>query len=148
MQLNTDMMQAIDIQHLQKELAARYASLFMICYRRRDISGMHISLTAFTHVMHSLNLWPQKDHIMQQMQHFILLEGFPQEELAALQWLLNHYFEQSNSHDESLLLGWYQQLDDEWVLRKKLRSLFPQHSNSQLTLLIAEQMKAGDDNAG
>lgn len=137
------MIQSLDMPLLQKELAARYASLFMICYRRRDISGMHISLTAFTHVLHSLKLWPEKATVMQQMQHYIELEGFPQQELTPLQWLLNHYFEQPNSHDESFLLGWYQQLDDEWVLRKKLRSLFPQHSNSQLTLLIAEQTKNG-----
>lgn len=128
-----------DSTALQKELAARYASLFMICYRRRDISGMHITFTAFTHVLHSLNLWAKKESIMQQMRHFILLDNFPETEIVPLTWLLNHYFEQANTHDESLLLAWYQQLDDEWVLRNKLRSLFPEHSNSQLTLLIAEQ---------
>lgn len=129
----------IDSHQLQKELAARYASLFMICYRRRDISGMHISFTAFTHVLHSLNMWGEKLSVMQQMRHFILLDNYPQSELVALDWLLNHYFEQANEHDESLLLGWYQDLDDEWVLRNKLRRLFPEHTSSQLTLLIAEQ---------
>lgn len=128
-------------EQLSKELAGRYASLFMICYRRKDISGMHISLTAFTHVLHSLGLWPEKAVIMQAMRHYIVLDGFAAEEHWYLQWLLNHYFEQENEHDESFLLPWYQHLDDEWVLRKKLRELFPQHSNSQLTLMIAEQLK-------
>jgi len=128
-------------EQLSKELAGRYASLFMICYRRKDISGMHICLTAFTHVLHSLGLWADKAAIMQATQHYILLEGFAEEELMYLQWLLNHYFEQENDHDESFLLQWYQHLDDEWVLRKKLRELFPDHSNTQLTLMIAEQLK-------
>ncbi len=128
-------------EQLSKELAGRYASLFMICYRRKDISGMHVSLTAFTHVLHSLGLWPDKAAIMRATQHYIMLEGFAEEEQLYLQWLLNHYFEQENAHDESFLLQWYQHLDDEWVLRKKLRELFPDHSNTQLTLMIAEQLK-------
>ena len=135
-------MLSFDSAALQKELAARYASLFMICYRRRDISGMHITFTAFTHVLHSLKLWDNKAAISQEMRHFIILEGYPDSEAVPLNWLLNHYFEQHNDHDESLLLAWYQQLDDEWVLRNKLRRLFPEHSNSQLTRLIAEQTQS------
>lgn len=128
---------------VQKELAGRYANLFMICYQRRDISGMHITLTAFTHVLHTLQLWDNKREIMRQMHGFILHEGFPEDQQPALDWLLNHYFEQpqDNEEDETVLLPWYQSLDDEWVLRKKLRNLFPQHSNTQLTLLIADQLQ-------
>lgn len=135
------------VADLQKELAARYANLFMICYKRSDISGMHITFTAFTHVLHTLKLWENKRDIMQQMRGYILHEGFPEAEVAALDWLLNHYFEQpqDNEEDETVLLPWYQSLDDEWVLRKKLRNLFPEHSNTQLTLLIADQLQKQTD---
>jgi hypothetical protein len=129
----------------QKELAGRYASLFMICYQRRDISGMHITLTAFTHTLHALQLWSAKKAIMEETKNYILVGGFPEVEVQALDWLLHHYFEQENSHDEDVLLNWYQSLDDEWILRKKLRALFPDKQNSELTVLIAaEQKKIGD----
>ena len=124
---------------MEKELAARFASLFMICYRRRDISGMHVSLTAFTHVLHTLNLWGIKALIRDQMHAYIMLEAFPEAEVKALDWLLNHYFELPNEGDESHLLNWYQSLDDEWILRKKLREMFPDKASSELTPLIAEE---------
>ena len=124
---------------LLQELAGRYASLFMICYRRRDISGLHIALTAFTHTLHALKVWSQKQQIMQSTRAYILHEGFPLAEQKALDWLLNHYFEQPNSADESNLLAWYQALDDEWVLRKKLREMFPDKPSSELTRLIAAE---------
>lgn len=129
--------------HIIKELAGRYASLFMICYKRRDISGIHIAFTAFTHTLHALNVWDQKQAIMEETKKYILLTGFPEDEIMALDWLLNHYFEQENTADESALLNWYQSLDDEWVLRKKLREMFPDKLNSELTVLIAaEQNKS------
>lgn len=124
---------------IQKELAARFASLFMICYRRRDITGMHVSLTAFTHTLHALGLWEIKAIIREQMRAYILVESFPMAEVKALDWLLNHYFELPNEGDESHLLNWYQSLDDEWILRKKLRDLFPEKTSSELTPLIAEE---------
>lgn len=123
----------------EKELAARFASLFMICYRRRDISGMHVSLTAFTHTLNALGMWDVKALIRDQMHAYILLESFPVAEVKALDWLLNHYFELSNDGDESHLLNWYQSLDDEWILRKKLRDMFPDKMSSELTPLIAEE---------
>lgn len=130
----------------EKELAARFASLFMICYRRRDISGMHIALTAFTHTLHTLKLWGIKASIRDQMRAYILQESFPMPEVKALDWLLNHYFEQENDGDESHLLNWYQSLDDEWILRKKLRDMFPDKASSELTPLIAaEQDKLSAD---
>jgi hypothetical protein len=130
---------------IQKELAARYASLFMLCYQRKDISGMHITLTACTHTLHALSLWSLKRSFMEDLRHYILLASFPEDELKALDWLLHHYFEQLNSVDESALLNWYQSLDDEWILRKKLRSLFPEKQNSELTVLIAaEKNKVGE----
>lgn len=131
--------------HTQKELAGRYASLFMMCYQRRDISGMHITLTAFTHTLHALKLWENKKAIMDETRTYIVLAGFPEAQIKALEWLLHHYFEQANEIDETALLGWYQALDDEWILRKKLRALFPDKQNSELTLLIAaEQQKLAD----
>ncbi|HEY9033407.1 MAG TPA: hypothetical protein VIN71_05695 [Pseudomonadales bacterium] len=137
-----------DSDALQNELAARHASLFMICYRRRDISGIHISLTALTHVLNTLKLWPERQAVSRRLRSFILQQAFPEAELPALDWLLQHYFsdDPQDSSDETVMLPWYQSLDDEWVLRNKLRSLFPEHSNSQLTLLIAEQQRAAVDN--
>lgn len=137
-----------DSDALQNELAARHASLFMICYRRRDISGIHISLTALTHVLNTLKLWPERQAVSRRLHSFILQQAFPEAELPALDWLLQHYFsdDSQDSSDETVMLPWYQSLDDEWVLRNKLRSLFPEHSNSQLTLLIAEQQRAAVDN--
>lgn len=137
-----------DSDALQNELAARHASLFMICYRRRDISGIHISLTALTHVLNTLKLWPERQAVSRRLRSFILQQAFPEAELPALDWLLQHYFsdDSQDSSDETVMLPWYQSLDDEWVLRNKLRSLFPEHSNSQLTLLIAEQQRAAVDN--
>ena len=129
-QLTTEMVQ---------ELSARCASLFMICYRRGDISGMHIVLTAFTHTLYGLKLWSEVADISGMILGYILLEGFPKSEEKAVQWLLNHYFDQVNEQDESCLLNWYQALDDEWVLRKKLRELFPGKPNSELTLYIAAE---------
>ena len=134
-------MQSDDKQATEQELAARYADLFLICYQRRDISGMHITFTAFTHVLHCLKMWDRRKNIMQQTEHYILLNGFPEAELPALQWLLRHYFEQGKDGSEDELLAWYQMLDDEWVLRKKLKDMFPQYSNTQLTILIAEELK-------
>lgn len=129
----------------QKELAGRYASLFMICYQRRDISGMHITLTAFTHTLHALKLWDHKKSIMDETRSYIMIGGFPEIEIKALDWLLHHYFEQPNETEETALLNWYQALDDEWVLRKKLRALFPEKQNSELTVLIAaEQQKLNE----
>ena len=122
-----------------KELAGRFASLFIMCYQRCDISGMHITLTAFTHTLHGLKLWENKKAIMDETRAYILLGGFPEAELKALDWLLNHYFEQPNDGDESVLLNWYQALDDEWILRKKLHNLFPDKPNSELTRLIAAE---------
>jgi hypothetical protein len=131
--------------HTQKELAGRYASLFMICYQRRDISGMHITLTAFTHTLHALKLWENKKAIMEETRAYIMVGGFPEAEIKALDWLLHHYFEQPNDTEETALLNWYQALDDEWVLRKKLRALFPEKQNSELTVLIAaEQQKLNE----
>ena len=126
---------------LLKELAGRLASLFMICYRRRDISGIHIAFTSFTHMLHALKVWDSKDVIMADTKAYILHEGFPVAEIKALEWLLNHYFEQKNEVEEEALLNWYQSLDDEWVLRNKLREMFPDKENSELTLLIAEEQK-------
>ena len=125
----------------QKELAGRFASLFMMCYQRCDISGMHITLTAFTHTLHALKLWDNKKSIMEETRGYVLLGGFPDAELKALDWFFNHYFEQPNEGDESLLLNWYQSLDDEWILRKKLHSLFPDKQNSELTRLIAAEQE-------
>ncbi len=125
---------------VEQELAGRFASLFMICYQRRDISGMHIALTAFTHTLHALHLWAHKVLIKDQMRAYILHAGFPVAESKALDWLLNHYFESDNNSDESVLLQWYQSLDDEWVLRKKLREMFPDKQSSELTPLIAEEL--------
>jgi hypothetical protein len=122
-----------------KELAARFASLFMIAYRRGDISALHISLTAFTHTLHALGVWGEKQAISEQFTGFVLHEGFPLAEQAQLSWMVNHYFEQANAEDESCLLNWYQALDDEWVLRKKLREMFPEKNNSELTQLIAQE---------
>ena len=128
------------------ELAGRYASLFHICYKRSDISGMHISLTAFTHTLHALNLWDRKEAIMQETKKYILLVGFPESEVKALDWLLEHYFDPESESDESALLNWYQSLDDEWLLRKKLREMFPEKANSELTALIAaEQNKTVEE---
>ena len=130
------------------ELAGRYANLFMICYKRRDISGIHIAFTAFTHTLHALSLWDNKVGIMEETRKFVLLSGFPEEEVKALDWLLNHYFEQNNEVDESALINWYQSLDDEWVLRNKLREMFPDKLSSELTVLIAaEQKKVSDENS-
>lgn len=129
----------------RKELSARYASLFMMCYQRRDISGMHITLTAFTHTLHALKLWEAKKAIMEETRGYILIGGFPELELKALDWLLHHYFEQPNDTEETALLNWYQALDDEWILRKKLRALFPEKQNSELTLLIAAEQKKVDE---
>lgn len=123
----------------RKELSGRFASLFMLCYQRRDISGMHIALTAITHTLHALKLWDTKQAVMEEARAYILLGGFPEAELKALDWLLHHYFEQPNAGDEAVLLNWYQSLDDEWILRKKLRNLFPDKQNSELTLLIAAE---------
>ncbi|NRB42784.1 MAG: hypothetical protein HRU20_30660 [Pseudomonadales bacterium] len=123
----------------EKELAARFASLFMICYRCRDISGMHVTLTAFTHTLHALGLWTNKAQIRDQMHSYIMLETFPVAEVKALDWLLNHYFELPNDGEETHLLNWYQSLDDEWILRKKLRDMFPDKTSSELTPLIAEE---------
>ena len=130
---------------LIKELSARYASLFMICYKRGDVSAMHITFTAFTHTLHALKVWDRKQEVMELTKAYILHDGFPVDEIKALQWLLNHYFEQPNEGDESILLNWYQYLDDEWVLRKKLREMFPDKTNSELTALIAiEQAKQNE----
>ena len=126
---------------LTQELAGRFANLFMICYRRRDMSGMHVTLTAFTHSLHALKVWPDKLAIMQQTKNYILMESFPVAALKPLEWLLNHYFEQPNDGDESQLLLWYQSIDDEWVLRKKLREMFPDKPNSVLTALIAAEQE-------
>lgn len=128
-----------DSAQLVKELAGRYASLFMICYKRRDVSGIHITFTAFTHTLHALNVWDLKKVIRDDTRKYILIAGFPEDEVKALDWLLNHYFEQENTADESALLNWYQSLDDEWVLRKKLRDMFPDKLNSELTVLIAAE---------
>jgi hypothetical protein len=124
-----------------KELSARFANLFMICYQRRDISGIHVTLTALTHTLHPLNLSGQKAEVSQELRRYLLLGGFPVAESAALDWLLNHYLGQGNAGDESMLLAWYQSLDDEWVLRKKLREMFPNKANSELTALIAAEKK-------
>lgn len=125
--------------HTIKELSARYASLFMIAYRRGDVSAMHITLTALTHTLHALGLWQDKKSIAEQCFGYVLQDGYPVDETSALRWLINHYFEQHNEQDESCLLNWYQSLDDEWVLRKKLREMFPEKSNSELTQLIAQE---------
>lgn len=132
----------------EKELAGRYANLFMICYKRRDISGIHITFTAFTHTLHALTMWEHKKSIMDDTKKYILLEGYPVNEVAALDWLLNHYFEQENTADESALLNWYQSIDDEWVLRKKLREMFPNKLNSELTVLIATEQNKTEQNNG
>lgn len=131
--------------NVQKEISARYANLFMICYQNRDISGIHITFTAFTHTLHALQLWEQKKAFMLEMRDYIMQQQFPLEEIKALDWLLHHYFEQVNEVEESALLNWYQSLDDEWILRKKLKTLFPDKTNSELTLLIAiEQQKLSE----
>ena len=121
---------------IQKQLAGRYANLFMICYHQSDISGMHIAFTALTHTIYALKLWVKRKSFAEQLCHYASLEGFPENEMYALEWLVNHYFELPNEHDESILLTWYQAIDDEWVLRKKLRKMFPEKSNSELTELI------------
>lgn len=137
---NTEDLAAISAQgDMEKELAARFASLFMICYRRRDITGMHVTLTAFSHALHTLKLWQMKSLIRDQMHAYIMMEAFPVDEVKALDWLLNHYFELPNEGDETHLLNWYQSIDDEWILRKKLREMFPDKSSSELTPLIAEE---------
>lgn len=139
---NTADQVALILQSKGRELAARFASLLMICYQRRDISGMHITLTALTHTLHTLDLWSEKQSIREQMKGFVLHEGFPIQQSSALDWLLNHYFELPNDGDESVLLNWYQSLDDEWVLRKNLREMFPDKNSSELTPLIAIEKAA------
>jgi len=128
----------------RKELAARFANLFMICFRGGDISGMHVTLTAFTHVCHGLHWWSQRVDIERDLRHYILHEGFPVSDEPQLDWLLNHYFEQPQFGNESLLLTWYQKIDDEWVLRRKLRELFPEKSSSELTELIVQEKQKRD----
>lgn len=128
-----------------KQLAARFANLFMLCYRQQDISGMHVTFTAFTHTLHGLDLWTAKKEFQQLMRHYLCLEKFPEAEMPYMDWLLNHYLEQENHYDESFLLPWYQTLDDEWMLRKKLKQLFPEKSNTQLSAwIVAEQQKTKD----
>jgi len=127
---------------VQTELCARYANLFMLCYLKKDITGMHIALTAFTHTLHALQLWGHKQRLMLEMKAFVMAGGFPISEHKALDWLLHHYFEQVNDTDESVLLNWYQSIDDEWVLRKKLHKLFPDMSSSELsTYIVTEQQR-------
>jgi hypothetical protein len=123
----------------KKELAARFANLFMICYRGGDISGMHVTLTAFTHVCHALHWWGSRAEIARDLRHYLVGEGFPAAEEVQLDWLLNHYFENAQFGSESLLLAWYQKIDDEWVLRRKLRELFPDKSSSELTEMIVQE---------
>lgn len=124
---------------LEKQISGRFASLIMICYQRKDISGIHIALTAYTHTLHAVGLWGDAATIKDQTRVYILQAGFPMAEIKALDWLLNHYFELPNESDESLLLNWYQSLDDEWVVRKKLREMFPEKKNSELTQYIAAE---------
>lgn len=130
-------------EEVVRELSARHANLFYICYCSQDISGMHIALTAFAHTLHALNLWSIKQRLLSDIKGYILEEGFPVGEQKALDWLLSHYLELNNDHDESILLRWYQDIDDEWVLRRKLRQMFPEKSSSELTFFIAaEQNKS------
>lgn len=128
----------------RKELAARFANLFMICFRGGDISGMHVALTAFTHVCHGLHWWNYRVEIARELRHYIVHEGFPESAEPQLDWLLNHYFEQPQFGNESLLLTWYQKIDDEWVLRRKLRELFPEKSSSELTEMIVQEKHKRD----
>ena len=129
----------------RKELAARFANLFMICFRGGDISGMHVALTAFTHVCHGLHWWSMKAEIARDLRHYILNEGFPQTDEIQLDWLLNHYFEQPHFGNESVLLAWYQRIDDEWVLRRKLRELFPEKLSSELSEMIVQEKRQKRD---
>jgi len=128
----------------RKELAARFANLFMICFRGGDISGMHVALTAFTHVCHGLHWWNYRAEIARELRHYIVHEGFPEAGEPQLDWLLNHYFEQPQFGNESLLLTWYQKIDDEWVLRRKLRELFPEKTSSELTEMIVQEKHKRD----
>lgn len=127
---------------LATELAARFASLFMINYRRGDISGLHVSLTALTHALYALQLWDDRAFIAQQYQLYALQEGFPEAQFFAINWLVNHYFDWDNIDAEAVLIPWYQNLDDEWVLRKQLKQMFPDKTNSELSVLIAEQIQS------
>lgn len=127
-------------QAQRQELAGRFSSLFMIAYKSQDISGMHVSLTGFSHSLYCLHAMGDAKALAQVFIDYALYENFPESESYALTWLVRHYLELGNEHDESLLLSWYQSLDNEWVLRRQLKKRFPEKKSSEISALILQEL--------
>ena len=123
-----------------KELAGRFSSLFMMGYNAQDISAMHVSLTGLSHSLYCLHAMNDAKQLAQVFIDYARFESFPESEEYALKWLVQHYLELGNEHDESLLLSWYQSLDNEWVLRRQLKKRFPEKKSSEISALILQEL--------
>lgn len=123
-----------------QELAGRFSSLFMIAYKSQDISAMHVSLTGLSHSLYCLHAMNEARALAQVFIDYAFYENFPETETYALKWLVQHYLELGNEHDESLLLSWYQSLDNEWVLRRQLKKRFPDKKSSEISALILQEL--------
>jgi hypothetical protein len=124
-----------------REISGRYANLFVHCYKKRDVTGMQVTVTALTHLCYGLRLGERSDQIQQLFREYVLKEGFPEAELSYLDWLLNHFFEREQEHPAEYMLPWYQKVDDEWLLRQKLRAEFPDKNNTELTALLMAEIQ-------
>jgi hypothetical protein len=127
------------------EISARYANLLVHCYKKRDVNGIQVSITALTHLCYSVNGVDRLDLKAKVARQFIDFVGreadFPPEELPYVEWLVNHFFEIEQSRPAEYMLPWYQQLDDEWLVRKQLKDACPDKNSTELTAMMLYQAK-------
>lgn len=122
-----------------QEVIARYANLVMHCYHKGDVSGIQVTITGFTHLCYVFNKVDDCSAIVQQFEQALLQEALPENELPYMHWLLNHFLQIEQDKPQEFMLPWYQQLDDEFVLRQQIKTKFPHLSSTQITAAILQQ---------
>lgn len=122
-----------------QEVIARYANLTMHCYNKGDVSGIQVTITGFTHLCYVFELADEKRELVKSFEQALLSEGLAEDELQYMHWLLNHFLQIEQDKPQEFMLPWYQQLDDEFVLRQQIKTKFPHLTSTQITAAILKQ---------
>lgn len=129
------------------DILARYANMLVHCYQKRDVTGVQVSVTALTHLCYSLESQDRNELKARVAKQFVACvakeEGFPEDELVYIEWLVNHFFEIKQSEPAEFMLPWYQKIDDEWLVRKQLKAACPDKNSTELTAMMLYQAQHG-----
>lgn len=127
------------------ELIARYANLLVHCYGKRDVTGIQVTVTALTHLCYAMGIAEEHEAITREFVEAVEREqAFPNAELPYVNWLLNHFFQQEQEQPAEFMLPWYQKLDDEWLVRKKLKASFPEKNSTEITAMLLHEVQRRD----